>query len=173
MYVKDFISIINKQNPLFAVGVPDSQLRALCDYLMQQYGICESHIIAANEGNCVGIAAGHYLATKNVPLVYLQNSGLGNIVNPVESLLKIYEIPCIFVIGWRGEPGTKDEPQHIYQGESTLKLLQVLSIPYFNLRKETSLHDLQSVADSFQKYLKNGKSVAFPLKICRILKWQI
>ena len=115
MFVKRFISITIKQKNLFAVGVPDSQLRALCDYLMQQYGIGNQHIIAANEGNCVAIAVGHYLATKEIPLVYLQNSGIGNIVNPIESLTKIYQIPCIFVIGWRGEPGTKDEPQHLYQ----------------------------------------------------------
>ena len=126
MLVKRFIRITIKQKNLFAVGVPDSQLRALCDYLMQQYGIGNQHIIAANEGNCVAIAVGHYLATKEIPLVYLQNSGIGNIVNPIESLTKIYQIPCIFVIGWRGEPGTKDEPQHLYQGASTKELIKTL-----------------------------------------------
>ena len=84
------------------------------------------HIIAANEGNAVGIAAGHYFATGKLPLVYMQNSGIGNIINPVASLLndKVYAIPCLFVVGWRGEPGVKDEPQHIYQGEVTVKLLE-------------------------------------------------
>ena len=161
MYVKDFISSILKQNRLFAVGVPDSQLRALCDFLMQSYGISNNHIIAANEGNCVAIAAGHYLATGEIPVVYLQNSGIGNIVNPVESLLKIYKIPCVFIIGWRGEPGVKDEPQHIYQGESTEHYLKLLDIPFFNLRKETTREELQAVAESFQENLTDGKCVAY------------
>ena len=157
----DFLNIITKCRNLFAVGVPDSQLRALCDYLMQQYGIGNQHIIAANEGNCVAIAAGHYMATKEIPLVYLQNSGIGNIINPVESLTKIYQIPCIFVIGWRGEPGTKDEPQHLYQGASTKELLKTLSIPVFNLKKETTEGELQKAVNEFQAYLDSGNSVAY------------
>ena len=161
MIVQEFIKCIVEHGNLFAVGVPDSQLRALCDYLIQQYGISNRHIIAANEGNCVAIAAGHYLATKEIPLVYLQNSGVGNIVNPIESLLKIYKIPCVFIIGWRGEPGTKDEPQHIYQGMSTIELLNVIDIPYFNLRKETTQDELQKITDSFRHYLSSGKCVAY------------
>ena len=161
MLINNFLNIITKQKNIFAVGVPDSQLRALCDYLMQQYGIGNQHIIAANEGNCVAIAAGRYLATKEIPLVYLQNSGIGNIVNPVESLTKIYKIPCIFVIGWRGEPGTKDEPQHLYQGASTKELLKTLSIPVFNLKKETIEEELQKAVNEFQTYLDRGNSVAY------------
>ncbi len=161
MFVVDFVRTIIKQKTFFAVGVPDSQLRALCDYLIKQYGIGNQHIIAANEGNCVAIAAGHYLATKEISLVYLQNSGIGNIVNPVESLTKIYKIPCIFVIGWRGEPGTKDEPQHLYQGASTIELLNVLGIPVFNFRKKTTDEELQKAVDSFQTCLENGNSVAY------------
>ena len=89
----------------FFAGVPDSQLAPLCDYLMQNYGISNQHIIAANEGNAVGLAAGYYLATGKVPVVYMQNSGLGNAINPIASLIneKVYGIPCIFVIGWRGD----------------------------------------------------------------------
>lgn len=161
MLINNFLNIITKQKNIFAVGVPDSQLRALCDYLMQQYGIGNQHIIAANEGNCVAIAAGRFLATKEIPLVYLQNSGIGNIVNPVESLTKIYKIPCIFVIGWRGEPGTKDEPQHLYQGDSTKEMLKTLSIPVFNLKKETTEEELQKAVNEFQAYLDNGNSVAY------------
>ena len=161
MLINNFLNIIITQKNIFAVGVPDSQLRALCDYLMQQYGIGNQHIIAANEGNCVAIAAGHYLATKEIPLVYLQNSGIGNIVNPVESLTKIYQIPCIFVIGWRGEPGTKDEPQHLYQGASTKELLKTLSIPVFNLKKETTEEELQKAVNEFQTYLDSRNSVAY------------
>ena len=161
MLIKDFITVIYKQSNLFAVGVPDSQLQALCDYLMQEYGIGNNHIVAANEGNCAAIAAGHYLATKEIPLVYLQNSGIGNIVNPIESLLKIYKIPCIFVIGWRGEPGVKDEPQHLYQGKSTLDYLSLLDIPFFNVRKETTQEKVKDIADNFQQYLEEGRSVAY------------
>lgn len=161
MLINNFLNIIITQKNIFAVGVPDSQLRALCDYLMQQYGIGNQHIIAANEGNCVAIAAGHYLATKEIPVVYMQNSGIGNIVNPIESLTKIYQIPCIFVIGWRGEPGTKDEPQHLYQGASTKELLKTLSIPVFNLKKETTEEELQKAVNEFQTYLDSRNSVAY------------
>ena len=102
----------------FFTGVPDSQLKALCSYLIDKYGISAKHIIAANEGNAVALAAGYHLATGKIPVVYLQNSGIGNIINPVASLLndKVYGIPCIFIVGWRGEPGAHDEPQHIFQG---------------------------------------------------------
>ena len=161
MDVKSFISIIIKQKNLFAVGVPDSQLRPLCDYLMKEYGISNNHIVAANEGNCVAIAVGHYLTTREVSLVYLQNSGIGNIVNPVESLMRIYKIPCIFVIGWRGEPGVKDEPQHLYQGKSTLDYLKLLDIPFFNLRTETAVKELRDASNIFERYLEQGQSVAY------------
>ena len=95
----------------FYTGVPDSQLKALCDFLMNKYGIDKKHhIIAANEGNCTALAAGYHLATGKVPVVYMQNSGEGNIINPVASLLndKVYAIPTLFIIGWRGEPGVHD-----------------------------------------------------------------
>ena len=121
MKVEALVDVLNSD---FYTGVPDSQLQALCNFLIDKYGISEHHVIAANEGNCTALAAGHYLATGKVPVVYMQNSGLGNIINPVASLLndKVYAIPCIFVVGWRGEPGIHDEPQHIYQGEVTLRL---------------------------------------------------
>ena len=128
MQVEDFIKIINAE---FYTGIPDSQLKPLCDYLMNIYGISPCHhIIAANEGNCTAIAAGYHLATGKIPVVYMQNSGEGNIINPVASLLneKVYAIPMVFIIGWRGEPGVHDEPQHIYQGEVTGKLLDDMGI---------------------------------------------
>ncbi len=123
MKVERLVEIIASD---FYTGVPDSQLKSLCNYLINTYGIDEKHhVIAANEGNCVALAAGYYLATGKVPVVYLQNSGEGNIINPVVSLLndKVYAIPMVFIVGWRGEPGIHDEPQHIYQGEVTIKLL--------------------------------------------------
>ena len=99
MYVEDFVEALGCD---FYTGVPDSQIKALCNYLMNTYGIDEKHhIIAANEGNCAAIAAGYHLATGKVPVIYMQNSGEGNIINPVASLLNsnVYSIPAIFVIG--------------------------------------------------------------------------
>lgn len=164
MKVVDFVKVMNKD---FYTGVPDSQLRPLCDFLMNTYGIDSNHhIIAANEGNCVGLAAGYHLATGKIPVVYMQNSGEGNIINPVASLLndKVYKIPMIFVIGWRGEPNVHDEPQHIFQGEITLNLLEVMDIAYFVITKETTLDELKEKMDSFHKILESGKDVAFVIK---------
>ena len=151
----------------FYAGVPDSQLKALCNYLMSIYGIDpKHHIIAANEGNAVGIAAGYHLATGKTPVVYMQNSGEGNIINPVASLLneKVYGIPCIFVIGWRGEPGVHDEPQHIFQGEVTCKLLECMDIQYMIVDKETSEAELIQKMKEFNQLLKHGKQVGFVIR---------
>lgn len=150
----------------FFTGVPDSQLKPLCNYLMNTYGISDDHIIAANEGNCTALAAGYYMATGKVPVVYLQNSGIGNIINPVASLLndKVYAIPCIFVVGWRGEPGVHDEPQHIFQGEVTVKLLEDMDISTFVITKETTEDELEAKMAEFEKILADGKSVAFIVK---------
>lgn len=151
----------------FFAGVPDSQLKALCDYLMSKYGIDgKHHVIAANEGNCAAIAAGYHLATGKVPVVYMQNSGEGNIINPLASLLneKVYAVPEIFVIGWRGEPGVKDEPQHVYQGEVTLRLLEVMGVPYFVLGKDTSEDALKDKMAGFRGLLSQGKDVAIVVR---------
>ena len=151
----------------FYTGVPDSQLKALCDCLMNTYGIDRHHhIIAANEGNCVGVAAGYHLATGKVPVVYMQNSGEGNIINPVASLLndKVYAIPMIFVIGWRGEPGVHDEPQHIYQGEVTVKLLDDMDIASFIIGKDTCDDEVFAAMERFRAILAQGKDVAFVIR---------
>ena len=150
----------------FFAGVPDSQLKPLCDYLMYEYGIGEKHIIAANEGAAVALAAGYHLATGKVPVVYMQNSGEGNIINPVASLMndKVYGIPCIFIIGWRGEPGVHDEPQHIYQGEVTIKLLECMDIATFIIDKETSETEVKEQLNKWQPLLDAGKQVAFVVK---------
>ena len=148
----------------FYTGVPDSQLKALCDFLIDKYDTNPlHHIIAANEGNATAIAAGYYLSTGKIPVVYMQNSGEGNIINPVCSLLheKVYAIPSIFVIGWRGEPGVHDEPQHIYQGEITLKLLDDLQIQYFVIRPDTTEVQLCNVMNKYKEILAQGKSVSF------------
>ncbi len=164
MKIEDFIRILDAD---FYTGVPDSQLKPLCNYLMNTYGIDKNHhIIAANEGNCAALAAGYYLATGKVPVVYMQNSGEGNIINPVASLLsdKVYAIPMIFVIGWRGEPGRHDEPQHIYQGQVTVKLLDDMDVQSFIVSEETTFSELQEVMRNFQSKLENGKNVAFVIR---------
>lgn len=150
----------------FFTGVPDSQLKALCDCLTDTYGISQKHIIAANEGNAVALAAGHYMATGRLPLVYLQNSGLGNILNPVASLLndKVYAIPCIFVVGWRGEPGVKDEPQHIFQGEITTVLLRDMDIDVFVISPETAAEEVSAYMEKSKDRLAAGKSIAFVVR---------
>lgn len=159
MKVQDFVKIIGGE---FFTGVPDSLLKPLVDYLLDNYQGNEKHIIAANEGNAVAIGAGYHLATGKVPVIYMQNSGEGNAVNPIASLLhpKVYGIPELFIIGWRGEPGLKDEPQHVFQGEITLKLLEVLEIKYYVIRDNTTLQELSQMMDTFQKLLQQGKSVA-------------
>ncbi len=151
----------------FYTGIPDSQLKALCDCLMATFGIDpKHHVIAANEGNCAALAAGYHLATGKVPLVYMQNSGEGNIINPVASLLneKVYAIPMIFVIGWRGEPGVHDEPQHIYQGEVTVRLLDDMGIQSFVIGRDTTEDELAGKMREFRKPLSEGKQVAFVVK---------
>lgn len=161
MKVKKLLDIIGAD---FYTGVPDSQLKALCDYLMNIYGIDQHHhIIAANEGNCVGLAAGYHLATGETPVVYMQNSGEGNIINPLASLLndKVYAIPMIFIIGWRGEPGIHDEPQHIYQGEVTVKLMEDMDVKTFIIGKETTEDELRNAMNNFKEDLNVGKQVAF------------
>ena len=164
MKVDKFVEILGSD---FYTGVPDSQLKALCNYLMATYGIDpHHHVIAANEGNCTALAAGYHLATGKVPVVYMQNSGEGNVINPVASLLndKVYAIPVIFVIGWRGEPGKHDEPQHIYQGEVTVKLLDDMDIKSFAIGPETTEDELSEVMNDFRSVLATGKDVAFVIR---------
>lgn len=164
MKVEKLVEIIGSD---FYTGVPDSQLKALCNYLMNTYGIDKNHhIIAANEGNCTALAAGYHLATGKVPVIYMQNSGEGNIINPVASLMndKVYAIPAVFIVGWRGEPGIHDEPQHIYQGEVTVKLLEDMDIATFVIGKDTTDEEVASAMEDFRSVLAKGKDVAFVIR---------
>ncbi len=164
MNVQTFLRILGAD---FYTGVPDSQLKALCNALMAAYGIDpRHHVIAANEGNCAALAAGYHLATGRVPVVYMQNSGEGNIINPAASLLngKVYAIPVIFVIGWRGEPGVHDEPQHIWQGEVTVKLLEDMDIPSFVIGKDTADAEAEAAMAGFREELAKGRDVAFVIR---------
>ncbi|MCR5650007.1 MAG: phosphonopyruvate decarboxylase [Lachnospiraceae bacterium] len=151
----------------FYSGVPDSRLKALCNFLMDKYGIDKNHhIIAANEGNCLALAAGYHLATGKVPVVYMQNSGEGNIINPLASLVndKVYAIPVVFIIGWRGEPGIHDEPQHIYQGIVTEKLMQDMDVKTFVIGKDTTDEEVNKAMETFRKELAKGKQAAFIIR---------
>ena len=129
-----FIETLRENNVDFFSGVPDSLLKNVCAYVTDN---CDKkhHIIAANEGGAVGLAAGYYLATGKAGCVYMQNSGEGNAVNPLLSLADedVYGIPMLLLIGWRGEPGVKDEPQHVKQGKVTLTLLEAMGTKYIVL----------------------------------------
>lgn len=128
----------------FYAGVPDSLLKNLCAYITD-HADASHNIIAANEGGAMGLAAGHYLATSQIPVVYMQNSGEGNIINPLASLTDpdVYNIPVLLVIGWRGKPGVHDEPQHVKQGKVTTGLLNVMGIDYTVLSKEEDKAEAQ------------------------------
>ena len=128
----------------FYAGVPDSLLKNLCAYITD-HADAAHNIIAANEGGAMGLAAGHYLATGQIPVVYMQNSGQGNIINPLASLTDpdVYNIPVLLVIGWRGKPGVHDEPQHVKQGKVTTGLLNVMGIDYTVLSKEEDKAEAQ------------------------------
>ncbi len=126
--------LLKDQGVDFSLGVPDSLLKYYCSYAFDQ----GSRIIAANEGAAIGIAAGYHLATGKIPMVYMQNSGFGNTVNPLTSLVdnEVYSIPMLLMIGWRGQPGKKDEPQHVKQGRTMEAQLQALELPYIILSGE-------------------------------------
>lgn len=162
--VDEFEKLLLDNNIDFFTGVPDSQLKPFCDYVEDKYGIGDKHIIAPNEGNAVALASGYHLSTGKIGLVYMQNSGLGNAVNPITSLTdpNVYNIPVVYVVGWRGEPGVKDEPQHVKQGAITTDLMELLDIDYKVLTKDTSIDEIKELFDNnFGKKLANGESVAF------------
>jgi len=148
--VNSLIKVIKKNNCSFFTGVPDSVLKELSFSLKNLPK--KQHIIAANEGAAVSIGIGHYLSTKKIPCVYMQNSGLANAVNPLISIAnkKVYSIPLILVIGWRGSPNKKDEPQHKAKGRITCQILKLLNIKYSVLKNEKDLI-------KFNNQVKNAK----------------
>ena len=148
--INSLINTLKKNNCNFFTGVPDSILKELSHYLKNKSK--KQHIIASNEGAAASIGIGYYLSTKKLPCIYMQNSGLSNALNPLISVAhkKVYSIPLILVIGWRGSPKVKDEPQHIAKGEITLKLLKLLKIKYTILRETDDLK-------KFDKQIKNAK----------------
>ena len=164
MKVQEFTEVLGAD---YYAGVPDSQLEALCDWLMLHYGIDpKHHMIGANEGNCAALAAGYHLATGKAPVVYMQNSGEGNIINPLASIAndEVYGIPMLFVIGWRGEPGVKDEPQHVYQGKVTCKLLEVMGVSYNILDADTTEEMLDTYFAKAMECFQQQKQYAVVIK---------
>mgnify|MGYP001236750026 CR=1 FL=1 len=148
--INSLIKILKKNDINFFTGVPDSVLKELSIYL--EYKNKKQHIIATNEGSAVSIGIGHYLSTKKIPCIYMQNSGLSNAINPLISVAhkKVYSIPLLLLIGWRGSPKFKDEPQHKVKGLITKKILKLLNIKYVILRSDSDLKKIN-------KQIKNSK----------------
>ena len=151
----DFFECLTNEQIKFFAGVPDSLLKDFCAYI---YNVVptEKNVIAANEGNAVALAAGYHLATGNIGLVYMQNSGQGNSLNPLLSLAdrEVYGIPMLLLIGWRGEPGFHDEPQHIKQGKVTQKIFEAMDLSYKVLSDEieSAKQDLELAISHCKKY---------------------
>lgn len=166
MLVTDFIGQIKKIGIKTLAGVPDSALKPFCDYVNGTGKTEFTHYVPANEGAAVGIAIGEYLATGVPACVYMQNSGLGNIVNPITSLAneEVYGIPMLLLIGYRGEPGTKDEPQHKYMGKITEGLLDILGIEYMVLGAELSAEEVKLGFERAKQALEEKRQFAFVLK---------
>tara|TARA_B100000029_G_C17479807_1_gene925124 strand:+ start:216 stop:1319 length:1104 start_codon:yes stop_codon:yes gene_type:complete len=155
--VKELLNILNKNKINFFTGVPDSVLKGLSKSInnLSKY----NHVVAVNEGSAVSLGVGYYLSTKKIPCIYLQNSGLGNALNPLISIAhkKVYSIPLLLMIGWRGAPGLKDEPQHMVKGKITTHLLKLLDIEYCILRKKRDLFKLNKL---IKKSYKSKKTIA-------------
>lgn len=187
---EDFYNLLISKGIDFFTGVPDSLLKDFCGYVADHTD-SKHHIITANEGNAVALATGYNLATGKFPMVYLQNSGLGNIVNPVMSLAhsQVYSIPMLLLIGWRGEPGKKDEPQHIVQGKCMNGILTEMGIQYevlpdfiegatqsvesaiFHMQKRSSPYALIVRRQCFVSYkFKNKATNSFPMNREEALK---
>ena len=147
--VDSLINLLKKNDSNFFTGVPDSVLKELSSSLQSKD---KNHIIATNEGSAVSLGIGHYLSTKKMPCIYMQNSGLSNALNPLISIAhkRVYSIPLILIIGWRGSPRIKDEPQHNVKGEITESILKLLNIKYTILRSNNDLN-------KFDKQIKMAK----------------
>ena len=161
--VKDFYNELLKNNINFFTGVPDSLLKDICAYITDNADK-NRNIITANEGGAIGLACGYHLATNNIPLIYMQNSGIGNSVNPLLSLAdkEVYSIPMLLMIGWRGEPDIKDEPQHVKQGRITLNLLDAMEIPYIIIDGDSDF--ISDLTEILKICKKESKPVALLIR---------
>ncbi len=155
----DFCNLLAKSGVDFFCGVPDSLLKNLCAHIDNFYSE-QQHVITANEGNAVGLAIGRYLGSGKPAAVYMQNSGLGNAINPLASLadLQVYSIPMLLIIGWRGEPNVKDEPQHVKQGQITEHQLSIMGIPYVVIDATTDIE--HAITPLIEKMTSRSQPVA-------------
>lgn len=169
-----FCEMLRRHDIGFFAGVPDSLLKNLCAYITDHVSP-DRNIIAANEGGAIGLAAGHYLATGSIPVVYMQNSGEGNAVNPLMSLTdsEVYRIPVLLIIGWRGEPGVHDEPQHVKQGKVTLPLLETMGIRHeimsddeaeLSMQTERAVSYMKSTGKAFALVVRKGTFSSYSLQ---------
>jgi len=165
MKAQQLLKQIEKMGIEVIAGVPDSTLKQFCDGL-QTYDGGLKHYVPANEGAAVGIAVGTYLATGKPACVYLQNSGIGNTVNPVASLAnkEVYGIPMLFIVGWRGEPGVKDEPQHVFQGKITRELYETLAVPHSVIDSQTTWEEMLGILDKAEECFRNNEQYAIIVK---------
>ena len=136
---KVIFNLLRAEGICLFTGVPDSLLKDFCAYVTDNT-TDEEHVITANEGNAIALAVGHFLGSGRPALVYMQNSGIGNAINPLLSLAdrEVFSIPILLMIGWRGEPGVKDEPQHVKQGRIMPELLDALELPWYLLDADTT-----------------------------------
>jgi phosphonopyruvate decarboxylase len=164
--VKEFYDELLKNNIDFFTGVPDSLLKSFCAYIKDNVS-GHKNIVSANEGNAIGLAAGYHLGTRKIGLVYMQNSGIGNAVNPLASLADklVYSIPMLLIIGWRGEPNKKDEPQHKKQGLITVETLELLGIRYQVLDQNTNNDEMKVIIKKAYDYMmENNEPYALVIK---------
>lgn len=177
---KDFIETLRAGGVEFFTGVPDSLLKNLCAYITDSIAR-ENNIIAANEGGAVALAAGYHLATGKTGCVYMQNSGEGNAVNPLLSLMDadVYKMPLLLIMGWRGEPGVHDEPQHLKQGKVTLSLLETMGIPYAVLDESwesqvaEALQSIQETNGIYALIVRKGTFEDYKLQKQETAEWEL
>lgn len=165
MKTSEVISAIKQIGITKFIGVPDSVLKPLCDDWNRNESM-DTHIVTVNEGAAVALAAGYYLGNEELSCVYMQNSGMGNALNPIASLIhhRVYDIPMLFLIGYRGEPGIKDEPQHVFQGEITLPLLDLLEIEYALLDEQTTTKQWQMIMECASACLRSHRQYAIVIR---------
>ena len=166
MKAEKFVKAIKDLGIESIAGVPDSTLKEFCDYINTDGKDELKHYVPVNEGAATGLASGIYLASGKPCAVYMQNSGLGNIVNPVTSIAntEVYGIPMLFIIGWRGEPGVHDEPQHKFMGQVTDKLLDLLDIPYSIIDKDTADEELDKIMQEAKSVMSSCRQYAVIVK---------
>lgn len=165
MKAQDLLNKIESMGIEVVAGVPDSTLKQFCDGLQTYKGNLK-HYTTANEGAAVGLGVGTYLASGKPACVYMQNSGQGNIINPLASLANrdVYGIPMLFIVGWRGEPGVKDEPQHKYQGKVTKEIFDVMSVPYSVIDEDITFSEMEEILDKAWGYFKQDCQYALIVK---------